>query len=106
MVESCNEVTAASIFGKAKPVAVHENNNGNTKLTNTGLKSNITLGAHILDEKEGWFMDGLTSMMGGMITPIHLQTRMNWGAHTRSRVTTAFLNSPKPNTTEDQKEDS
>ena len=41
-------------------------------------------------------------MTCGMITPIHLRKRMNLGAHTQSRVTTTFLNSPKPNTTENQ----
>ena len=72
------------------------------KLANTGLKSNNTLGAHIVQEKEGWFMDGLTSMMCGMITPIHLQKRINQRAHTHSRVTAVFLNSsPKPNITGD-----
>ena len=44
-------------------------------------------------------------MMCEMITPIHLQKRMNRGAHTRSWVTTTSLNSPKPNTTGDQKQD-
>ena len=42
-------------------------------------------------------------MTCGMIDPIHLQKDLNRGAHTRSRVTTAFLNSPKPNTTGNQK---
>ena len=50
-------------------------------------------------------MDELTSMMCEMITPIHLQKRMNREAHTRSWVTTGFLNLPKPNTKGSQKQE-
>ena len=42
VIEGNNKVTMASKLGKAKPVVVHENNHGNTKLANTGLKSNNT----------------------------------------------------------------
>ena len=55
VVKGNNEATAVSKFGKAKPLVVHENNNGTMKLANTRLKSNNTLGAHIVEEKEGWF---------------------------------------------------
>ena len=55
VVESSNKATLASKLGKAKPVVVHENNHGNTKLTKPRLKSNNILGAHIVEEKEGWF---------------------------------------------------
>ena len=55
VAESGNEVTVASKLGKAKPVVVHENNNSYTKLADTELKSNNILGAHIVEEKEGWF---------------------------------------------------
>ena len=44
VVESGNKATTASKLGKAKPVAVHKNNHGNTNLADTGLKSNHTLG--------------------------------------------------------------
>ena len=44
------------------------------------------------------FTNGLTIMTHEMIIPIYLQNRMNRGAHTRSRVTIAYLNSPKLNT--------
>ena len=54
VVESGNEATVASKFWKDKPVVVHENNDGNTKLADTELKSNNILGAHIMEEKEGW----------------------------------------------------
>ena len=47
-----NETTTVSKLGKAKPVVVHENNNGAMKLADTGLKSNNTLGAHVVEEKE------------------------------------------------------
>ena len=77
VVKSGNKVTAASKLGKAKPVIVHENNHGNTKLVDTGLKSNNILGAQIVEEKEGWFMDGLTHMIIGTITTIHLRKRIN-----------------------------
>ena len=53
VVESDNKATAASKLGQAKPVVVHKNNHGNTKLTDTGLKSNNILGVHIVEEKEG-----------------------------------------------------
>ena len=56
-VESSNKATSVSKLGKAKPVVVHENNHGNTKLANTGLKSNNILGAHIVEEKEGLFYE-------------------------------------------------
>ena len=55
VVEDNNETTTVSKLGKAKPVVVHENNNGAMKLADTGLKSNNTLGAHVVEEKEGWF---------------------------------------------------
>ena len=54
-VENGNEATMVSKLGKAKPMAVHENNHGTTNLANTGLKSNHTLGAHIVEENERWF---------------------------------------------------
>ena len=90
MVEGNNEATGANKLGKTKPVVVHENNHGNTKLANTRLKSNNTFGTHTMEEKKNGFMDGLTSMMCGAITPINLRKRMNRKAHTLSRVTTAF----------------
>ena len=55
VVESNNVATAASKLGKVKPVVVHENNHGSTKLANTGLNSNNILGARIVEEKEGLF---------------------------------------------------
>ena len=55
VVESSNKATAVSKLGKAKTITVHENNHGNTKLADTELKSNNILGAHIAEEKEGWF---------------------------------------------------
>ena len=57
VIKSGNKATAASKLGKAKPVAVHENNHGNTNLANTELKFNNILGAHIIEEKEGWFYE-------------------------------------------------
>ena len=94
VVESCNEVTAASIFGKAKPVAVHENNHGNINLADTGLKSNHTLGAHIMEKMKDGSTDGLTNMMCGTITPTNLQMRMrmNLVAHICSQEIIVFLN--------------
>ena len=50
-------------------------------------------------------MDGLTRMMGGTITITLLQKIMNKGAHTRLRVITISLNSPKLSTTGNQKQD-
>ena len=55
VVENYNKATTVSKSGKAKPVVVHESNNGAMKLADTGLKSNNTLGAHVVEEKEGWF---------------------------------------------------
>ena len=105
VVESSNKGAAASKFGKAKPVVVHENNHVNMKLPYTGLKSNNILGAHIVEEKKDGLMSGLTCMMSGRITTINPRKRMNQGAHIRSQVTTTFLNSPKLRTIGDQKQD-
>ena len=55
VVKDNNETNATSKLEKEKPVVVYENKNGVTKLADTGLKSNNTLGAHIVEEKEGWF---------------------------------------------------
>ena len=55
IVEDNNKTTAVSKLGKVKPVIVNENNNGPMKLADTGLKSNNTLGVHIMEEKEGRF---------------------------------------------------
>ena len=90
---------------EAKPVAVHENIHGNTNLANTELKSNNILSAHIVERRKDGFIDGLTHMMSEIITLILLQKRMNQGDHTCLRVTTAFLNSPKPSTTGDRNQD-
>ena len=57
VVENNNETAMVSKSGKAKPVVVHGNNNGAMKLADTGLKSNNTLGAHVVEEKEGWFYE-------------------------------------------------
>ena len=58
VVKDNNETIAANKLRKAKHVVIHKNNNGNTKLVDTGLQSNHTLGAHIVEEKEerfyGW----------------------------------------------------
>ena len=57
VVENNNKTTTASKLGKAEPVVVHENNIGTMKLADTGLKSNNTLGAHIVEEQEGSFYE-------------------------------------------------
>ena len=54
MVKDNNKTTAASKLGKVNPVVVHEHNNGTMKLADTGLKSNNTLGVHIVEQKERW----------------------------------------------------
>ena len=48
VVEYNNETTMVSKLRKAKPVVVPENNNATIKLADTGLKSNNTLGAHVV----------------------------------------------------------
>ena len=55
VVEDKNETTAVSNLEKAKPVFAHENNNCAMQLADTRLESNNTLGAHTVEEKEGWF---------------------------------------------------
>ena len=52
VIEGIINATVARKIEKAKPVIVNENKCGNTKLTNTELESNNTLGSHILVEKE------------------------------------------------------
>ena len=37
VIKDINEATAASKLGKTKPIFIHENNHGNTKVTNTKL---------------------------------------------------------------------
>ena len=54
-VKNNDRTTTSSKSKKAEPVVVHENNNGAMKLAETGMESNNTLGAHIVEEKEGWF---------------------------------------------------
>ena len=57
VVENNNKTTTISKLGKVKPVVVHEKNDGAMKLADTGLKLNNTLGAHVMEEKEGWFYE-------------------------------------------------
>ena len=57
VVENNNKTTTVCKSGKTKPVVVHGNNDSAMKLADTGLKSNNTLGAHIVEEKEGWFYE-------------------------------------------------
>ena len=55
VVKNNDKTNTSSKLKKAKPVVVHENNNGSMKLAEAGMESNNTLGAHIMEEKEGWF---------------------------------------------------
>ena len=55
VVKSSNKATATRKLGTAKSVIVQENNHDNTKLADTGLKSNNILGAHIVEENQGRF---------------------------------------------------
>ena len=72
VVEDNNKTTVVSKLEKAKPIVVHENNNGAMKLSDTRLKSNNTVGAHIGEKWKDGFTKGLTVILCGMITPIHL----------------------------------
>ena len=106
VVKDNNKKTAASKLTKAKPVVAHESNNGNMKLADTGLKSNNTLGSHIVEEKEGWFYgwaDKYDAWNGSSYTP----TKENEpGISHTFTGDNSILNSPKPNTIADQKQDS
>ena len=53
VIEDNNKTTTVNKLGKAKPVSIHENNNGAIKLADTGLISKNTLRAHIVEQKEG-----------------------------------------------------
>ena len=55
VVNNNNKTTTSNKVKKAEPIVVHENNNGAMKLAEAGMESNNTLGAHIVEEKEGWF---------------------------------------------------
>ena len=57
VVDNNNKTTTSNKAKKAEPIVVHENNNGAMKLAETGIRSNNTIGAHILEEKEGWFYE-------------------------------------------------
>ena len=53
VVDNDIKTTTSNKASKAEPIVVHENNNGAMKLAETEMKSNNTLGAHIVEEKEG-----------------------------------------------------
>ena len=53
VVDTNNKTTTSDKASTAKPIVVHENNNGAMKLAETEMESNNTLGAHIMEEKEG-----------------------------------------------------
>ena len=55
IVDNDNKMTTSNKTKKAEPIIIHENNNGAMKLAETGMESNHTLGAHIVEEHEGWF---------------------------------------------------
>ena len=55
IVDTNNKTTTNNKASKAKPIVVHENNNGAMKLAVAGMESNNTLAAHIMEEKEEWF---------------------------------------------------
>ena len=55
VVDNNNKTTTSNKTKKAESVIVHENNNGAMKLAEAGMESNHTLGAHIVEENEGWF---------------------------------------------------
>ena len=57
IVKDSNETTNENEMGDLKPAAVDENNNDGVKRTNTGLKPNNILGAHVLEKKEEWFYE-------------------------------------------------
>ena len=103
VVEDNNETTTVSKLGKTKTVVVHENKNGAMKLANTRLKSNNTLGAHIVEEKEGWFYEW-ADKYDVWNDYSYAPTKENepGGSHTFTGDN-SFLNSPKPNTTGDQR---
>ena len=99
VVENNNKTTTVSKSRKAKPIVVHENNNGAVKLADTGLKSNNTLGAHVVEEKEGWFYkwaDNYDVWNDYSYTPTN--ENEPGSSHTFTGDN-SILNSPKPNTT-------
>ena len=105
VVESGTKTTAAIKLGKAKPVAVHENNHDNTNLADTGLKSNNILGAHIVKEKEEWFY-GWVDTYDEWNNYYHNPTEENepGSSHTFTDDD-SILNLPRPSTTGDRKQD-
>ena len=54
-VNNNDKTTTSNKAKKAKHIIVHENNNSAMNLAETRMESNNTLGAHIVEEKEGWF---------------------------------------------------
>ena len=56
VVDTNNKSTTSNKASKAKPIVVHENNNGAIKLAEAGTESNNTLGAHpYYGTKKWWF---------------------------------------------------
>ena len=54
VVNNDNKTTTSNKMKKAEPIIVHEINN-DTMLAEAKMESNHTLGAHIVEENEGWF---------------------------------------------------
>ena len=52
VVEGSNEMTTVIKLEKVEPVVVHENNDDGMKRADTGLESNNTVGAHVMEENE------------------------------------------------------
>ena len=55
VVDNNITTTTSNKAKKAKPIIVHENNNGAINLAEAGMESNNTLGAHFVEGKEGGF---------------------------------------------------
>ena len=92
IVDTNNKTTTSNKALKAKPIVVHENNDGAIKLAEAKMESTTPLVTILWKKRKGGSMDGLISTTRGTINSIHLLMRMNLVAHKCSRETTAFLN--------------
>ena len=75
VAENSNETTNRNRMGDFDPTAVDKNKNHSVARANTVLKANIILGAHVLKEEKNGFTNVPTTMMCGIVTPIHLRKK-------------------------------
>ena len=101
IAKDSNKTTNENEMRKLKSAVVDEDNNDGVKCTNTWLKPNIILGAHILEEKEEWFYQ-LADNYDVWNNPYTPTKGNEMGAHTHLPVTLVSSTLPNTNITENK----